>query len=206
MLDTNQVNLPKSQILPITTNLVELLITKAKTNANKRIYTFLQNGEDESATLTYRELDRQAKSIAIQLQKYKGERALLLYPSGLEFIAAFFGCLYAGIVAVPAYPPRRNQKLSRLLAVINDSQAKVALTSTSVLADIKKRWQDDSQLRQVRLIDTETITKTIQTNVQEFIPESVTPSDLAFLQYTSGSTGTPKGVMVTHANILHNQM
>ncbi|MCH2245137.1 MAG: SDR family NAD(P)-dependent oxidoreductase [Crocosphaera sp.] len=206
MLDTNQVNLPKSQILPITTNLVELLITKAKTNANKRIYTFLQNGEDESATLTYRELDRQAKSIAIQLQKYKGERALLLYPSGLEFIAAFFGCLYAGIVAVPAYPPRRNQKLSRLLAVINDSQAKVALTSTSVLADIKKRWQDDSQLRQVRLIDTETITKTIQTNVQEFIPESVTPSDLAFLQYTSGSTGTPKGVMVTHENILHNQM
>jgi acyl-CoA synthetase (AMP-forming)/AMP-acid ligase II len=67
----------------------------------------------------------------------QGERALLLYPSGLEFIAAFFGCLYAGVIAVPVNLPRQNQKLSRLLSVVNDAQAKVALTTTPILADIE---------------------------------------------------------------------
>ncbi len=68
-----------------------------------------------------------------------GERALLLYPPGIEFISVFFGCLYAGVIAVPAYPPRRNQKLSRLQSIATDAQAKIALTNSSVLMKIKDR-------------------------------------------------------------------
>ena len=182
-------------------NLIEILKYRSKYQPDKQAYIFLQDGETESASLTYGELDRLAISIARNLQLWEGERALLLYPSGLEFITAFFGCLYAGVVAVPVYPPRRNQKLSRLLAIVNDAQAKVALTTSSILADIENRWEQEAELARLKVVATDTITA----NHQEFVPRSVTRSSLAFLQYTSGSTGTPKGVMVTHGNIIHNQ-
>ena len=161
----------------------------------------LINESHHSASLTYEELKKQASSIASHLQSFKGERALLLYHSGLEFITAFFGCLYAGVIAVPVYPPRRNQKLSRLLSIVNDAQATVGLTTTSILSDIEKRWLEEPELAQLKLVATDTV----EFNTQEFIPQGVTPDSLAFLQYTSGSTGTPKGVMVTHGNIIHNQ-
>ena len=144
------------------------------------------------------ELDQQARAIAAGLQSWQGERALLLYPSGLEFIKAFFGCLYAGVVAVPVYPPRRNQKLSRLLSIANDAQAKLALTTTSIFADIDRRWQEEPEL----LADLNWVaTDTIEANQTEFVPQSVIPESLAFLQYTSGSTGVPKGVLVTHKGL-----
>ncbi|NEO71021.1 AMP-binding protein [Moorena sp. SIO3H5] len=168
---------------------------------NQLAYIFLKNGETQSGSLTYGQLDRQARAIASHLQSMPGERALLLYPSGLEFISAFMGCLYAGVVAVPVYPPRRNQKLSRLLSIVNDAQACIALTTTSILADLEQRWASDGELAQLKLIATDTIVA----DSQEFAPLSVTGSSLAFLQYTSGSTGKPKGVMVTHGNIIHNQ-
>ncbi|BAZ22955.1 beta-ketoacyl synthase [Kalymmatonema gypsitolerans NIES-4073] len=185
----------------IATSLLDILSCRAQCQSERQAYIFLQNGETESGSLTYGELDRQARAIAAHLQCWQGERALLLYPSGLEFITAFFGCLYAGVVAVPVYPPRRNQKLSRLLSIVNDAQVKVALTTTSILADIDKSLEEQAELAQLKLVATDTI----EANPQEFIPKSVTPEMLAFLQYTSGSTGTPKGVMVTHGNIIHNQ-
>ena len=181
--------------------LSEIISYRAQEQPDKQAYIFLQNGETELGSLSYGELDRQARAIASHLQQWQGERALLLYPSGLEFISAFFGCLYAGILAVPVYPPRRNQKLSRLLNIVNDAQAYIALTTTSILADLKQRWASDAELAQLKLVATDTIVA----DRQEFAPLSVTPSSLAFLQYTSGSTGTPKGVMVTHGNIIHNQ-
>ncbi len=182
-------------------NLLDILTYRAQHQPDKEAYIFLQDGETESARLTYGELHKQASSVASHLQSFQGERALLLYPSGLEFIKTFFGCLYAGIVPVPVYPPRRNHKLSRLLSIINDAQAKVALTTTSILADIEKRWTHDAQLDQLKLI----ATNTIESNLKEFVPQSISANSLAFLQYTSGSTGNPKGVMVTHGNIIHNQ-
>ena len=91
-------------------NLLDILRDRGQYQPDKLAYLFLQSGETESGSLTYGELDRQARAIATQLQSWPGERALLLYPSGLEFITAFFGCLYAGVIAVPVYPPRRNQK------------------------------------------------------------------------------------------------
>ena|GEM_PF-881409 len=185
----------------ITILLSEILNYRAQYQSDKQAYIFLANGETPSGCLTYGELDRQARAIAAYLQSWQGERALLLYASGLEFITAFFGCLYADVVAVPAYLPKRNQKLSRLLSIVNDAQAKIALTSTSVLADLKKRCQEETELAQLKLVATDNI----EANTQDFILPSLTPSSLAFLQYTSGSTGTPKGVMVTHGNIIHNQ-
>lgn len=182
-------------------SLLEILRYRAQHQPNKQAYIFLQNGETESGSLTYGELDRQARVLASNLQSFKGERALLLYPSGLEFISAFFGCLYGGVVAVPVYPPRRNQKLSRLLSIVNDAQAKIALTTTSILANIEKRWEDQEKLSHLKWIATDTV----ETNPQEFVLKSVALDSLAFLQYTSGSTGTPKGVMVSHRNLLHNE-
>ncbi|MEH1847541.1 MAG: fatty acyl-AMP ligase [Nostoc sp.] len=185
----------------IATSLLDILSYRGQYQSNKQAYIFLQNGETESGSLTYGELDRQAKAIAAHLQSMPGERALLLYPSGLEFITAFFGCLYAGVIAVPVYPPRQNQKLSRLLSIVNNAQAKVALITTSILANLEKRWEEEAELAPVKLIATDTI----ETSEPEIVPQSVTSETLAFLQYTSGSTGTPKGVMVTHGNIIHNQ-
>ena len=191
-----------SNIITRATSLLDILRDRAKYQPDKQAYIFLQNGETESGSLSYGELDRQARAIAAHLQSWQGERALLLYPSGLEFITAFFGCLYAGVVAVPVYPPRRNQKLSRLLSIVNDAQAKLALTTISILADIDRRWEQEADL----LADLKWVaTDPIEANRGEFVPQSVTRSSLAFLQYTSGSTGTPKGVMVTHGNIIHNQ-
>ncbi len=182
-------------------SLIEILSRRAQKQSDREAYIFLQNGETESGILTYGELDRQARKIASHLWKWQGERALLLYPSGLEFITAFFGCLYAGVVAVPVYPPRRNQNLSRLLSIVNDAQANIALTKISILAEIEKRWEEEAKLGQLKWVATDTI----EANGQEFVDRSVAPENLAFLQYTSGSTGTPKGVMVTHGNIIHNQ-
>src|SRR6185436_3063155 len=87
---------------------IGLLRQRVAEGPEHRLYTFLGNGEEEAGHLDYRELDRQARSVGALLQRHGagGERALLLYPPGLEFIAAFFGCLYGGAIAVPAYPPR----------------------------------------------------------------------------------------------------
>ena len=183
------------------TSLLDILSDRAKYQSEQQAYIFLQNGETESGSLTYGELDRQARAIAAEIQSWRGERALLIYPSGLEFITAFFGCLYAGVVAVPVYPPRRNQNLSRLLSIVNDAQAKIALTTTSILADLGQRCEEQPDLAQLKLIATDILAS----NSQESAPQLVKPETLAFLQYTSGSTGTPKGVMVTHGNIIHNQ-
>ena len=180
--------------------LLDILNHRAQSQSENNAYIFLQNGEIESASLTYGQLDAQARTIASCLRAYQGERALLLYPSGLEFITAFLGCLYAGVIAVPIYPPRRNQKLSRLLSIVDDAQAALALTTTSILGDINK-FEDKDKLTQLKWIATDNI----EVNNQEFIPKSITPENLAFLQYTSGSTGKPKGVMVSHGNIIHNQ-
>ncbi|NEO41303.1 MAG: fatty acyl-AMP ligase [Moorea sp. SIOASIH] len=190
--------------IPQVSTLVDLLRTRAENQPEQIAYIFLENGETESAQLNYQQLNRQARALAASLHSLvaPGERVLLLYPPGIEFIAAFFGCLYAGVVAVPAYPPRRNQKMSRLQGIVADSQATVALTTTSVLGNIEGKLTENPELASLRWLATDNIGSD---RANEWHEPALTSNTLAFLQYTSGSTGTPKGVMVSHGNLLHNQ-
>jgi acyl-CoA synthetase (AMP-forming)/AMP-acid ligase II len=184
--------------------LVELLRYRGTHQPDQTAYTFLYNGETETSSLTYGELEQQARMIAAQLQELgltDGERALLLYSPGLEFIAAFFGCLYAKVVAVPGYPLRPNQKLFRLQAIVGDAQAAVVLTTKSELLNIESRFAENLELASMRFLATNNIASNLASDWQE---PTLCESTLAFLQYTSGSTGTPKGVMVSHDNLLHN--
>lgn len=183
--------------------LVDLLCSRSLEQPNKKIFTFLGDGETETASMTYHQLDSQARAIAAKLQVTlaPGDRALLLYPPGLEFIAAFCGCLYAGVIAVPVYPPRKNQTYSRLEAIILDAKATVALTTQSLLTNIKSQFASLPKLANLQCFATDAIE---EDNSSQWHQLDLSADSLAFLQYTSGSTGTPKGVMVSHRNLLHN--
>ncbi len=183
--------------------LVELLRHRARCQPDDIAYTILLDGEQQRLDLTYRELDRQARAIAAWLETHglSGEKALLLYPAGAEFIAAFFGCLYAGVVAVPVYPPRRNRSLMRIQAISDDADAKVALTTEAVLQRVEPIIGETPHLKALAWLATSHVPLEL---ADEWTPPNVDGDTLAFLQYTSGSTGTPKGVMLTHANLVHN--
>jgi amino acid adenylation domain-containing protein/non-ribosomal peptide synthase protein (TIGR01720 family) len=182
----------------------DLLRWRALEQPDRLAYSFLQDGETEEINLSYGELDRQARAIATWLRPLvaPGERVLLLYPPGLDYIAAFFGCLYAGAVAVPAYPPRRNRNLLRVQAIVADAQAAVALTTTSILARIAPLFSQNPYLEPLRWLTSDSLPVGLEDAWQE---PAVVPEGLAFLQYTSGSTSTPKGVMLSHRNLLHNE-
>jgi non-ribosomal peptide synthase protein (TIGR01720 family) len=130
---------------------------------------------------------------------------LLLYPPGLDFIGAYFGCLYAGVVAVPTYPPRRKRRDPRLVGIALDSQALIALTTSDILADLKRRQAQMPELASLHWLATDSLDHKLASGWQEPAGALAIGRDtLAFIQYTSGSTGTPKGVMVSHGNLLHN--
>lgn len=184
-------------------NLVDLLRHRASHQGRDRAFTYLVDGELEELHLSYHELDRQARAVAARLQEMNlaGERALLLYPAGLDFIAAFFGCLYAGVVAVPAYPPRRNRSLSRIQAIADDAAAKIALTTFPVWERVQSVLDTSPDLQKIAWLCTDQLPPGSEETWQA---PDVHGDTLAFLQYTSGSTGTPKGVVLTHANLMHN--
>jgi 8-amino-7-oxononanoate synthase len=185
--------------------IVDLLRQRAAYRPHDRAFTFLVDGEHEELNITYAELDRRARAVGAWLLErgMTGKRALLLYPSGLDFIAAFMGCLYGGAIAVPAYPPRKNRSVERIEAIAADADAAVALTTRDVVDRLENlgatapslehmTWQVDSEL-DLTLGD-------------QWERPDIDGDTLAFLQYTSGSTGTPKGVMLSHENLLHNSL
>jgi natural product biosynthesis luciferase-like monooxygenase protein/FkbM family methyltransferase len=180
--------------------LIELLRARAGSQPDKNAYTFLLDGETDETSLTYGELDQRARAIGAQLQSLgsKGERVLLLYPPELEYIAAFFGCLYAGAVAVPVYPPTSRRSLPRLWSIIKDAHPRVALTTDQIFSTLL--GQPD--LQELLWVTTDALDIGIAGQCRS---EPLPGESLAFIQYTSGSTSTPKGVMLTHDNLLHNQ-
>ncbi|MEH2360894.1 beta-ketoacyl synthase N-terminal-like domain-containing protein [Nostoc sp.] len=183
---------------------IDILHDRALHQPDQKAFTFLQDGETESDNLTYKQLEERAQAIAIQLQSQipVGSRGLLVYPPGLEFIAAFFGCLYAQVVAVPVYPPRHHQKISRLQVILNDAQAKVILTTKELLINIKNHFAEHNlALAGFNCITTDNI---VSNQIVTLHRSGINSETIAFLQYTSGSTGMPKGVMVSHRNLLHN--
>jgi acyl-CoA synthetase (AMP-forming)/AMP-acid ligase II len=181
-------------------NIVEILQQQAIERPQQIVFTWLQDGEAKAIDLTYQELDKQAKAIAGFLQQSiePGSRALLVYPyhQGLEFITAFFGCLYAGIIAVPCHPPLNRLTTSELQSRLISASAKIILTESSLLTKLQARLPNSN------FLDTQTFNK--KTNDNWTKPE-LKPDTIAFLQYTSGSTGEPKGVIITHDCLLQNQ-
>ncbi len=180
---------------------VEVLAERAAQQPDRTVLTFLADGERESETLTFGRLERRARAVGAALAERcaPGDRVLLLYPPGLEFAAAFFGCLYAGVLAVPVYPPRASQRMARLRAIAADCGAALALT-TSALRPRLERWRAEEDWR-LALLESDAVDES-RAAVRR--PPAAGASSLAFLQYTSGSTGDPKGVMVRHGNLLAN--
>ena len=134
-----------------------VLRARALETPRRVAYTFLRDGEEEEAPLTYAALDEQARAIAawLQDQGMAGERALLLHPPGVEFVAAFFGCLYAGVVAVPAYPPRLNRPDPRIQEIVADAQASLALTTEAVRSTLEPRRLQVPGLASLRWLATD---------------------------------------------------
>lgn len=189
-------------------NLVALLRSRALQQPEQRIYTYLIDGEIAGANLTFAALDRQARAIGAVLQSHKanGERALLLYPAGLEFISAFYGCLYAGVIAVPLPPPNMAQPqrtLPRLRLIANDAQPMFALTTSSILSRLEGLFAQAPELQTVRWIATDEVTSSA---AQDWRDPGAAGNTVALLQYTSGSTAVPRGVMVSHENLLENSV
>jgi natural product biosynthesis luciferase-like monooxygenase protein len=187
--------------------LADILQYRAVHQPEKIAYTFLADGETEEGSLTFAQLDQRARLIAATMQAcaQPGDRALLVYHAGIEYVAAFFGCLYAGIIAVPAYPPRPNGNLDRLLAIVNDCQAKVILGSSDVVRQLLLKLPQLTEPETLKWIETESLAELAPGAVESWRKPELRSESIAFLQYTSGSTAAPKGVMVSYANLAHNQ-
>lgn len=183
--------------------LVDILHQRAARTPDKVGYIYLKDGQADEVKFTYQQMDRRARQIAKQLQSrtQPGDRVVINHLPGLDYIASFFGCLYASTVAVPVYPPRFNQKLDRLNSILKDCQPKAALTSKSILETVQPLIKDNPHFEAVDWVVTE---DSSQLDVEGFEPIFPSLDDLAFIQYTSGSTSDPKGVMLTHGNLIAN--
>ncbi len=197
----------------------EILRSRAVSTPDKIAYIYLNDGENDEEKITYRQLDEAADTISRQLlaSGTRGDRALMLFPPCMEFIKALYGCFYAGIIAVPAYAPRKNRSLDRIKTLVNDSGSTIVLTVLEIEKLFERSFSDLDNLKNLKWV----ITNKTPANDIELIQgaqfdakqsellknpgyQFPDPADIALLQYTSGSTGIPKGVMVTHRNIMRN--
>ena len=183
-------------------SVVELLRYRAAEQPDREAYSFLADGEPRARLLTYAELDARACGVAAALRAIAapGERALLLAPTSPEFLSGFFGCLYAGLVAVPAYPPSPHRPDARIAALAADSTPAVVLATGRVLGQLERHAEHYPALRGRAWLDLESV----PADSAEGGAAPPPTAGLAFLQYTSGSTAAPRGVMLTHANLLAN--
>lgn len=183
---------------------VEVLRKRAVGQPAECAFTFLENGEEESVSISFDELERFARANAVRVRQHVavGEPVLLLFPSGLDFIAAFFGCLYAGVIPVPAFPPRnRSRSTDRLDSVVTDSGAKLVLTCGMTMNWLVETGNGGDLLKSLTWLATDECDINLSTEWQE---PTINSDTVALLQYTSGSTARPKGVIVAHGNLLYN--
>lgn len=170
---------------------------------DKVIYRLLEDGINESASITYGEMVEKAKAVAAKLLQLgkKGDRVLLLFPTGIEFITSFYASLFAGMIAVPTYPPKRNKANERFRSIVNDSGPAFILSTKAINEDLEKYDLLEGLPGDYRKLVYEDIPASLSSNWDDPL---INKEDIALLQYTSGSTGNPNGVMVSHWNIMHN--
>lgn len=193
---------------PTPSSIVPIILRNAALRGELPAFRFLCTGEVDGPidTLSFAELSARSLAIASALRRagIAGERALLLFPPGLDFITAFVGCLCAGVIAVPAYPPDLRQlerTLPRLRAIAGDCQPRVVLTSSAVVALVEGMLPLLPELAACAVVATDQVATSDACGLGDC---DFPASQVAFLQYTSGSTGNPKGVKVTHGNLLAN--
>ncbi|WP_375541018.1 amino acid adenylation domain-containing protein [Paenibacillus tyrfis] len=185
---------------------LDILRRRVADMPDQAIHTFLQDGELPGDSLTYAQLDLRARAIASALQSEvaPGQRAILLFYPGIDYITALFGCLYAGVIAVPAYPPRLRNRESRggsqrISSMIQDAEPVIALTQSGLLDQLESCKEQLPELSSMRWLAVDRISSD---QAAAYTSYDTAPGAVAYLQYTSGSTSLPKGVMVTHGNLL----
>jgi acyl-CoA synthetase (AMP-forming)/AMP-acid ligase II len=185
-------------------NFVDLILYRTSQSAQETAYTFLENGEVASESITYGQLRERVLALAAALQQQcaPGDRVLLLYPPCVDYMIGFLACLCAGTIAVPLFPPRGTKHNYRLEAIARDCQPRLALISTKRLPRKNTSLQEQSGLASLQLLCSDSIDPA---NASAWRKPTISSATIAFLQYTSGSTGLPKGVMVSHGNLIHNE-
>jgi acyl-CoA synthetase (AMP-forming)/AMP-acid ligase II len=197
--------------------LVDLCRYRAAEQPDRRTFVFLDDGVDVSDSLTLGELDRRARAIAAKLRRYApaGTRAVLSYPPGLDFVAAFYGCLYAGVIAVPTAPlgrTRADNRFARFQAIVDSCAPELLLSNADMLDRAEPALLETPALHGLTLIATDEVAAAADTadadtadaDATGWQPSRVDPDTVAYLQYTSGTTRAPRGVVLTHANVMHN--
>lgn len=185
-------------------NFLDLILYRTARSGPKTAYTFLENGEQVSESVTYSQLQERVLALAATLQQQcaPGDRVLLLYPPCVDYMVGFLACLCAGAIAVPLFPPRGTKHNLRLEAIARDCQPRLALISTRQIATKHATLGEQPELATLRLLCSDSIDPQCAAAWRKPAVEGAT---IAFLQYTSGSTGLPKGVMVSHGNLIHNE-
>jgi FkbH-like protein len=187
-------------------SLIDVLRQRSLEQPDRLACSFVSEREEERS-LTYRELERRSRALAAKLQSMglEGERALLLFPPGLDFVTGFLGCLRAGTVAVPAYPPQGRRVHSRLASIFEDSRPRAVVTTSEIRSRASLLAAQMPDLGGVEWIAADAADTLGEGPADGWRPPRLDAESLAFLQYTSGSTSSPKGVMVSHGNLLHNE-
>lgn len=187
-------------------SMIDVLRDRAAAQPHDPAYVFLADGEYPEASTTWASVERRARAIgrAIQSRVAPESRVLVMCPPALEFVPAFFGVLYAGAIAVPAYPPsgsRADRTAARLRSMIADAGVSLVLAPLAITSRADALSAAIPEMAHLQWLAFEDVPDAW---ADDWRPPQITEASIAFLQYTSGSTATPRGVMVSHANLLHN--